>query len=214
MNVRRTVKTLLSLAVLSLALHAQAGEMPATIVGVYDKVPGAEFKFDGKVVEVEEYFSFYCHTCFDFEKSVPIIRGNYPGKVKWIIRPIYWGDQGSPKPGEAYFIAEEMGKGDAMKKALFEAHMVQKKDIADLDVLEGIGKEIGLGPEFGKKLRAGEKAGESQKALEMAKKVGINETLTIVIAGNLKTDPHRMNHDLNTFRTNIIAIIHSILKQK
>jgi hypothetical protein len=213
MNLRKTVISLLSLALLSLAVHAQSGKMPATILGVYDKVPGAEFKFDGKTVEVEEYFSFYCHTCYDFEKSVPIIRGNYPGKVKWKIIPIYWGD-GSPKPGEAYFIAEEMGKGDAMKKALFEAHMVQKKDIANLDVLEGLGKEIGLGPDFSKKLRAGEKAGEAQKALEKAKKVGINETPTIVIAGNLKTDPHPMNHDLNTFRTNIIAIIHSILNQK
>ena len=101
-----------------------------------------------------------------------------------------------------------------MRKAIFDAHMVQKKDIADINVLEGIGKEVGLGPEFGKKLRAGEKSGEAQKALDLANKVGINETPTLVIAGNLKTDPHRMNHDLDTFRINIMAIIHSIVNEK
>ena len=47
----------------------------------------------------------------------------------------------------------------------------------------------------------------------MAQKVGINETPTVVIAGNLKTDPHPMNHDLDTFKTNIMAIIHSIVNQ-
>jgi hypothetical protein len=214
MNIRKTFIALIALVLLSLSAYAQAGNMPATIVGVYDKLPGVEFKFDGKAVEVVEYMSFYCHTCYDFEKSIPIIRGNYPGKVKWTTVPIYWGDHGSPKPGEAYLIAIEMGKGEQMKKALFDAHMVQKKDIADPGVLEGIGKEVGLGPEFGKRLRAGEKSGEAQKALDMAKKVGINETPTVVIAGNLKTDPHPMNHDMDTFKTNIIAIIHSILHAK
>ena len=213
MNLRKTFIALTALALLSLSLSVQAGNMPATIVGVYDKLPGAEFNFDGKNVEIVEYMSFYCHTCYDFEKLIPIIRGNYPGKIKWKSVPIYWSDHGSPKPGEAYLIAEEMGKGEAMKKAIFDAQMVQKKNIADLDVLEGIGKEVGLGPEFGKKLRAGEKSGEAQKALDMAKKVGINETPTVVIAGNLKTDPHPMNHDLDTFKINIMAIIHSIVNQ-
>jgi protein-disulfide isomerase len=213
MRFKKNILLLASLILTLMAIVANA-EVPATIVGVYDKLPGAEFTFDGNTIEVVEYMSFYCHTCYDFEKSIPIIRGNYPGKIKWKIVPIYWVDHGSPKPGEAYLIAAEMGKGEAMKKALFHAQMVQKKNIADINVLEGIGKEVGLGPEFGKKLRAGEKSGETQKALELAKKIGINETPTVVIAGNLKTDPHPMNHDLNTFRANIMAIIHSILNQK
>jgi predicted DsbA family dithiol-disulfide isomerase len=90
----------------------------------------------------------------------------------------------------------------------------RKKNIADFNVLESIGKEIGLGPEFGKRLRSGEKVGEAQNALEMAKKVGINETPTIVIAGNIKTDPHAMDHKLDLFRDNIIVILKSIFKAK
>ena len=38
------------------------------------------------------------------------------------------------------------------------------------------------------------------------------ETPTLIIAGNIKTDPHPMNHDLDTFKINAIAIIASILK--
>ena len=214
MNIRKTLITIISLVLLSLSVNVQAGNMPANIVGVYDKLPGAEFKFDGKTIEVVEYMSFYCHTCYDFEKSIPIIKGNFPKKIKWKIIPIYWGEHGSPIPGEAYLIAREMGKGEAMKNALFDAQMVQKKDIADFNVLETIGKEIGLGPKFGERLRAREKSVEAQKALDMAKKVGINETPTIVIAGNLKTDPHAMNHNMDTFRANMIAILMSIFNSK
>jgi hypothetical protein len=46
----------------------------------------------------------------------------------------------------------------------------------------------------------------------MAQKVGINETPTIVIAGNIKTDPHAMDHKIDLFRDNIIVILKSILK--
>lgn len=212
MNFRKTLITIISLVLLSFSVNVQADNMPANIVGVYDKMPGAEFKYDGNTVEVVEYMSFYCHTCYDFEKSIPVIKGNFPKKIKWKIIPIYWGEHGSPIPGEAYLIAEEMGKGEAMKNALFDAQMVQKKDIANFDVLEAIGKAVGLGPEFGERLRAREKSVEAQKALDMAKQVGINETPTIVIAGNLKTDPHAMDHNLDTFRTNIMVIIKSILQ--
>ncbi len=214
MKFKKTLMSLIALIVLSVSISSFAAKEPSVIFGVHEKIPGAEFKYDGKTIEVVEYMSFYCHTCYDFEKSIPIILGNFPGKIKWKIVPIYWSDHGSPKPGEAYLIAREMGKGEAIKKAIFHAQMVEKKDIADLSVLEAIGTQVGLGPEFGKKLRAGEKAGEAQKALDMSKTVGISETPTVVIAGNLKTDPHAMNHDLVTFRTNIIAIIQSILMAK
>ena len=202
---------LVILMAMNISLHA--GTSP-TIVGIYEKLPGAEFKFDGKTIEVVEYMSFYCHTCYEFERSIPVIKGNFPKKIKWTTIPIYWGDHGSPKPGEAYLIAIDMGKGEAMKKALFDAHMVQKKDIADINVLETIGKEVGLGPKFGKSLRAGEKAGEVQKALDMARKVGIGETPTLVIAGNIKLDPHAMDHKIDLFRDNIIVILKSIFQAK
>ncbi len=212
MNYKKILIAVISLVLLSLSLHAQAGKVPG-VVGVYDTLPGEEFKFDGKIVEIVEYMSFYCHTCYEFEKSIPIIKNKYRGKIKWKTLPIYWDEHGSPKPGEAFLIAEEMGKGEEIKKAIFHAQMVQKKNIADISVLESIGKEVGLGPEFSKKLRAGEKAGEAQKAVDMSKKTRVNETPTLVIAGNIVTNSHPMNHNLDTFRINVMAIVASILKQ-
>jgi len=194
---------------MSISLYAESAP---NIMGVHTKVPGEKFIFDGKTVEVIEIMSFYCHTCYDFERAIPVIKGNFPKKIKWKTVTVYWGDHGSPKPGEAYLLAEEAGKGEAMKKALFEAQMVEKRDIADLKVLEEIAGKVGVGSDFSKKLRGGEKSAEVQKSLDLARKYGVSETPTLIIAGNIKTDPHAMNHDLESFKTNTLAILASILK--
>ena len=96
-------------------------------------------------------------------------------KIKWKTIAIYWG-KGSPKPGEAYLLAEEAGRGEKMKEAIFLAHFVEKKNIGDIKVLEEIGEKIGLGINFSKRLRSGDKAKDVQKALDMARAYGIDET--------------------------------------
>ncbi|MBI5598878.1 MAG: DsbA family protein [Deltaproteobacteria bacterium] len=178
---------------------------------MFHRVPGQQYRFDGKTVEVMEFMSFYCGHCYTFEKSIPVIKGNFPKKIKWRMVPIYWG-AGSPKPGEAYLLAEEAGKGDEMKAALFNAGFVEKKDIGSMDVLDGIAAEVGLGFDFSRRLRAGEKAGDARKALEMARAYGINETPSVVIAGNLMTAPDMLGHNIDAFRDNVITVIKSILK--
>ncbi len=212
MKFRKTLIALISLVLLSLSLQAQAGKVPG-VEGAYETLPGEEFRFDGKFVEIVEYMSFYCHTCYNFENSIPVIKGKFPNKIKWKTIPIYLGEHGSPKPGEAYLLAEETGKGEEMKKALFEAQMVQKRNIGDVSVLEDIGSKIGLGSDFSKNLRDGKKAKDVQKGMDMAKAYGLNETPTLVIAGNIKADSHKLEHNLDTFRQNVIAIITSILKK-
>lgn len=190
---------------------AFAAGAPA-IKGQYKAVPGKEFKYDGKTVEVLEFLSFYCGTCYEFEKSIPAIKGNFPKKIKWKLVPVYWGE-GSPKPGEAYFLAEEAGKGEAMKRALFKANFVDKKNIGDVAVLESIGAQIGMGFDFSVKLRNGAKAREAARALEMAREYAVEETPTIIIAGNIATNPHASGHDMNDFKNNILSILRSIIKK-
>ncbi|MEK7789126.1 MAG: DsbA family protein, partial [Planctomycetota bacterium] len=181
------------------------------IKGVYTKLPVHQFKFDGKTVEVIEFMSFYCDGCYSFEKSIPVIKGNFPKKIKWKTVPIYWG-KGSPKPGEAYFLAEEAGKGEKMKEALFRAHFVEKKNIGDIKALEEIGQKMGLGIDFSKRLRAGDKAKDVQKALDMASAYGVEETPTLIIAGNIMTNLHPFGHNTDAFRENVMTILRSILK--
>ena len=209
---KRFSSLLITLAILfSMSISLHAGSSP-TIIGVHTKIEGETFKFDGKTVEVIEFMSFYCHTCYDFEKAIPVIKGNFPKKIKWKTIPVYWSEHGSPKPGEAYFLAMDAGKGEAMKKALFRAQMLEKRDIGDINVLIDIAGKVGLGSDFSEKLRSGAKATVALKAVDMAGAYGVSETPTLIIAGNIKTDPHAMNHDLEKFKVNALAIIASILK--
>ncbi len=183
---------------------------PATIQGTFSRVPGQKYKFDGKTVEVIEFMSFYCGHCYAFAKSIPIIKGNFPRKIRWRVVPVYWGN-GSSKPGEAYLLAEDAGKGERMKRALFKAYFEEKKDIGNPEALEAIAAEIGLGFDFSRRLRAGEKAREAEKALEMAKAYGVDETPTVIIAGDLMPNFHLAGGDMNSVRDNIITIVKSIL---
>ncbi|MDA8339685.1 MAG: DsbA family protein [Nitrospiraceae bacterium] len=204
-------KMFLVLILLAAALSPLGVDAETSIKGVYAQLPGHQFKFDGKTVEVIEFLSFYCDGCYSFEKAIPAIKGNFPKKIKWKTIPIYWG-KGSPKPGEAYFLAEETGKGEKMKEALFRAHFVERKDIGDVKVLEDIGEKIGLGFDFSKRLRAGDKAKDVQKALDMARAYGVDETPTLIIAGNIMTNLHPFNHNTDAFRENVMTILRSILR--
>jgi len=208
MRTRNLLAALILLVLLP--LPAFAGE-PASIKGEYSRVAHKQYSFDGKSVEVIEFLSFYCGTCYAFEKSVPVIKGNFPKKTRWRIVPVYWGD-GSSKPGEAYLLAEEAGKGEQMKKALFSASFVEKRDIGDMEVLDAIAAEVGLGFDFGRRLRRGDKAEDAQKALELASSYRLEETPTLIIAGNIMTNPHAFDHDTEAFADNVITILKSIFK--
>jgi thiol:disulfide interchange protein DsbA len=184
----------------------------SSIKGVYTTAEGQKFTYDnGSTIEVIEFMSFYCGHCFEFEKMIPVIKGNFPKKVKWTRIPLFWRD-GSPKPGEAYLLAVDAGKGDAMAKAIFHAYFIEKKDIGSTEVLEALALKVGMGFDFSHKLRDNEKAQEVIGGLQMAGAYRIDETPTIVIAGNIKTNSHATGHDLGDLKDNIITIIKSILK--
>lgn len=203
---------LLSVMLLMLFSFSYAAD-DISIIGAYDKVPGHSFKYDGKQVEIVEFLSFYCGHCYNFEKSIPIIRGNFPKKIQWKTLPIFWG-KGSPKPGEAYLIAVDEGKGEQMKKALFEAVFVEKQDIGKMEVLESIGMKIGLGFDFSKRLRGDEKAAAAREVVDMARSYGINETPSLIIAGNIRTSPGKVNGSVDLMRDNTIMILKSIFNKK
>jgi len=209
MFIKKLLVVFTLLVMTSFSAHADNN---VVIKGTYTKVPGVQFNFDGNQVEIIEFFSFYCGHCFEFEKSIPVIKGNFPKKIKWIQVPIYWGE-GSPKPGEAYLIAEDSGKGEEMKKAIFTALFVDGKDIGKLEVLEELGVKAGLGFDFSHKLRTGQKAGEVGKAILMTKTYGIDETPTLIIAGNIKTGPDMLEHSTNSLRDNTITILKSLFNK-
>jgi len=210
MNIRRLLAFLL--LVLLLPMTARADET-SSIKGVYKKVPGAQFKYDGKTVEVMEFLSFYCDHCYVFEKAVPVIKGNFPKRIRWRVMPIFWG-AGSPVPGEAFLLAEDAGKGEQMKKALFNASFRDKLDIGKFEVVESLAMQVGLGFDFSRALRSGEKAEEARNILNMARSYGVEGTPTFIIAGNLSADTEAFGSNTDAARDNVIAIIKGVLEGK
>ena len=189
-------------------------EKTLKIEGTYELVPDKEQRFDGTIVEVMEFLSFYCKTCYAFERSVLVIKGNFPKKLRWRVVPIYWG-KGSPKPGEAYLLAleEGEGKGEKMKKAIFDARFLRGRDIGSETLLVALGKEVGLSSDFERKLRTGVKAAEAEEALKLAAEYKVKGTPAIIVAGNINTNPQKtFNHNMDALRDNIITIIKSILR--
>lgn len=205
------IKKLFLLVIFSILIPLAALAGTAALKGKFTRVSGQDFRFDGKTVEVIEFMSFYCDHCYAFEKSIPVIKGNFPKKVNLKIVPIHWG-QGSPKPAEAYFLAMDAGKGAEMKKAIFRANFVEKRNIGSVEVLESIAAEIGMGFDFSRKLRSGVKSKDVNAALELARVYGVEETPTLVIAGNIAATPHATGHDMDAFRENVLTIIRSILE--
>ncbi len=200
----------LALFVCMFGVYANASDKPK-IEGNYEQVADHEFVFDGKQVEIVEFLNFYCGHCYNFEKSIPVIKGNFPKKIKWITVPLYWGK--SSKAVEAFFLAEEAGKGEEMKQALFKAVFVEKRDVSKVDVVETIGIDVGMGFDFSRKLRAGDKAKEVGEAILKSQTYKVSETPTLVIAGNLRVTAHNTGHEPDAFRNNVITIIKSILKK-
>ncbi len=206
MSFKKFLVMLISLILLTLSVNAE--ENPP-IKGIYTQLPGFKFNFDGKKVEVIEFFSFYCSHCYEFEKSIPVIKGNFPKKIQWKNVPVYWG-KGSSKPSEAYLLAEDEGKGEQMKKALFDALFIEKRDIGDISFLESIGAKLELSFDFSRRLRAGDKEKEANAALTMMEAYSVEGTPALIIAGNIKVVSGRTQDAL---RDNTITILNSILKK-
>ncbi len=193
-----------------MSMPALAADTPE-IEGIYENVPGHTLSFDGKEVEIIEFLNFYCGHCYSFEKDIPVIKGNFPKKIRWKTVPLYWGK--SAKAVEAFFLAEEAGKGEEMKQAIFKAHFVDKRDISLMNVLESLAVELGVGFDFSRRLRAGEKAKDVGEALLLSQSYKIEATPTLIIAGNLKAVSGASGHGPNAFRNNVITIVRSLFKK-
>jgi len=208
MKLKRVLVLILSMCLFGGSLYA--ADKP-NIEGSYEQLTEQAFVFDGKQVEIVEFLNFYCGHCYNFESAIPVIKGNFPKKIIWKTVPLYWGK--SAKAVEAFFLAEEAGKGEEMKKALFKAQFVDKRDISNINVVESIGAEIGMGFDFSRRLRSGEKAKEVGEAMLKSQAYKINETPTLVIAGNIKVTAHDTGHDADAFRNNVITIVKSLFKK-
>jgi thiol:disulfide interchange protein DsbA len=174
-----------------------------TIAGDYTKLNNPSTSEPGKV-KIMEFLNFNCIHCYDLQKNMPQLLQKYGDKAEITYIPINFSKQ-STKSVEAYIIAKQMGKGDEMYVALFNANFEKGIDIMESTIaIETVASGIGLGPDFNQKLESGAAAKEALDNFKLANNYHIDGTPTVIINGNLMVVPTIENLD---------KVIGSILEQ-
>lgn len=154
---------------------------------LYEVVPGKKSTHEAGKVKMIVFFDFFCPHCHKFDTVVlPLLKREFGDKleVEAIGFPIIYAD--STVPLEAYELAKDMGKGEEMKRAIFDAIYYERKDGANSEILSGIAGSIGLDKEkFKKDLRAGVKRARVLEGKALAQSYGAHGTPTIILDGNI-----------------------------
>ncbi|HLB72307.1 MAG: thioredoxin domain-containing protein [Candidatus Methanoperedens sp.] len=148
-------------------------------------------------VKIAEFLKFDCSHCYDLHKEMPQLLEKYGDKVDIRYIPIVWPGQ-STRSIEAYIIAEQMGKGEEMRDALFQAKFVKGMDIIEsFAAIENAASSIGLGDDFKSKLENGDAGKEALSNLALMRKYNVQGTPTIIIDGYLHVEPTIASIDSN-----------------
>ncbi|MCZ7400379.1 MAG: thioredoxin domain-containing protein [Candidatus Methanoperedens sp.] len=140
------------------------------------------FKPEPGKVKIVEFMKFDCIHCYNLHKEMPGILEKYGDNVTITYVPIIFPKQ-STKSIEAYIIAEQMGKGDEMRDALFRAKFEKGMDVMESTLaLENVASSIGLGA-FNSKLERKEAEGAARANLALMNKYGVDSTPTIFVNG-------------------------------
>lgn len=194
----QTIHIILAVIVISaLAIYfLNSGENSAEKLpaGDYSKLSKPADIAPGKV-KIMEFMKFDCSHCYDLHKDMPQLLKKYGDKVEIKYISIIFPKQ-STKSIEAYIIAEQMGKGEEMRDALFKAKFEQGMDVMESTIaLETVAASIGLGEEFNQKLESGEAKNAANENLNLMKDYNIDGTPTVIINGNLMVVPTVTNLD-------------------
>ncbi|HID26437.1 MAG TPA: hypothetical protein EYP22_01100 [Methanosarcinales archaeon] len=182
------------------------------IEGKYTLLSNTPSTSEAGKIEMLEFLSFYCGHCYALNEKMPELMQTYGDKIKLIHIPIVWGQ--STMSVEAYLIAEEMGKGEEMKDALFKANFENRMDISDIDVLDAIAKDIGLDEtEFNKKLEQGYASKVAWENIKLTQKYSVYETPTIIIYNKIKVTPANTNGKIDLMVDNLNTILQSIIEE-
>ncbi|VVB51276.1 DSBA-like thioredoxin domain protein [uncultured archaeon] len=147
-------------------------------------------------VKIIEFLNFGCTHCNDLRKNMPQLLQKYGDKVEITYIPINFPKQ-STKSVEAYLIAEQMGKGDEMLNALFDAEFNKGMDIMESTIaIETVAASIGLNEtEFSQKLDSGAMKNAANYNLRLANDYNVAGTPTVFINGKSQEDYSITNLD-------------------
>lgn len=175
------------LFITGIILILSATAFAATLNEQYVIVPDKKNTHESGKVKMVIFFDFFCPHCHQFDTVVVSLLQREYGKrlqVSYVGFPIIYED--SAIPLEAYELAKDEGKGEEMRRAIFDAIYYQRKDGANIDVLSSLAKSIGIdGEKFKKSLASGVKKKTVLEGKDQAKSYGAKGTPTVIIDGNM-----------------------------
>ncbi|MBF0400094.1 MAG: thiol:disulfide interchange protein DsbA/DsbL [Magnetococcales bacterium] len=145
----------------------------------------------GTKPEVVEVFNFKCPHCSSLAPHTAEWAEKNKDRIDFRSVPVYWGKQ-TDIPVRAYFAAEFLGKGEAMKQAIFQAHFSNSADIENIEEMTFLAEATGMDAQsFRSQMNSfGVSAKISQaKALQTAFRA--SSTPTLVINGRYQVLPGR-----------------------
>jgi thiol:disulfide interchange protein DsbA len=187
--VRFFVGMSVALSLLFSAVLAQAGSTMQA--GVHYDLISPAVPRSGDKPEVVEVFNFKCPHCAALAPHTEEWAEKNKERIAFRNLPVFWGKQ-TDVPARAYFAAEFLGKGEAMKQAIFNAHFNHATDIENAEEMVFLAEAIGLdGKAFQAQLNAfGVNAKLAQaKSLQQVYKVSF--TPTLVVNGSYTLLPSR-----------------------
>jgi len=181
----------------------------------YLSVPGAYLfvrrapegaRSDRLVLTVFE--DFMCPACYHAATEIfPSLKEKYGNRLELRFLGFPFVHQESRLAARAHVVAQELGFGDEMQKALFRAHFEQQLDITSKEGLATVADSIGLASDLLlKQLDDNGGAAEVERTIAQADAYQIDGTPTVILDGWIKVN------DVN--QGNLEKIIDGLLAKK
>ena len=196
-------------------LHPQLTPAPihkqaiSNLAGLYDVIDKERPLLDREPVEVIEFFNFYCNRCYVLNNNRQDLFGALPKPVKHIEYPIIFGIEQKPWGAYAYLAAQQAGKAQAFKDALYKAKFEENKDIDQKETIIAVAEQLGLAEKARQAINQ-ELPGINQQFSEIMKlkeTYKLYVTPTIVINNNVLVLPEHTADNTNLLLENTREIL-------
>ncbi len=181
----------------------------SAITGLYDVLESERAIIDTDAVVLTEFFNFYCSRCYVFSTSWSEQSKTLPKQVRHRQIPIIFGDSQQPWAALAYLVAEQHGKGDVLKDAIFKARFEHNADIGQRQVIIDIAGQFNLASQVRDALYNDDSGIEKKFAqgMQLKHQYDIHVTPTIMINDNLRVLPKHTGNNTNLMVDNLVEIL-------
>jgi len=163
----------------------------------YVDIDGRKSTHEDGEVKMTVFLDFFCSHCHHFDTVVlPALRKEYGDKLKvtYVGFPIV-DPKASHIPVLAYYLADQQGKGDAMRELLFTAIWDHRLDVTRPDVLLGIASQAGLDLDAFKRGFNENTMGERlTDGVNDARAIGARGTPTVLIDNHIRLNDNSLRN--------------------